>query len=376
MSFVLIHTDASSKARAGVLETGHGKVLTPVFMPVGTSGTVKAVHQHELCDDIGAQVILGNTYHLYLRPGTEIIGEAGGLHRFMNWSRPILTDSGGYQVFSLASQCKVKEEGAVFRSHIDGSKHVFSPEKVVDIQRVLGSDIVMALDVCPPYPETGKRAYKAVLTTTQWLARGFEHFTQTRALYGYPQIFVPIAQGSVFDDLRIESCHAAAQIPTSVCAVGGLSVGEPKDELYRMTDLCSLHLPADRARYLMGVGTPENILECIGLGMDMFDCVLPTRNARHGIIYTTQGIVHIKNAKWKGDFGPIDSEVGNRTSANHSKAYLRHLFSVNELLAAQLASIQNLSFYTWLVAEARRQILANNFVSWKREILQKINCKL
>ncbi|HQX43180.1 MAG: tRNA guanosine(34) transglycosylase Tgt [Saprospiraceae bacterium] len=374
--FNLLHEDSTSRARAGEIQTDHGLVHTPVFMPVGTSATVKAVHQQELAAVVKAEIILGNTYHLYLRPGLEVIEAARGLHQFMNWQGPILTDSGGYQVFSLSARRKIKPEGVTFQSHIDGSKHIFTPESVVDTQRILGSDIMMALDECPPYPCTRKYAEKSLKITNDWLIRGIEHFKNTAAKYEQEQIFVPIAQGSVFDDLRKESILFNSQYPNPIYALGGLSVGEPQEELYRMVALSTEFMPRQSARYLMGVGTPANLLECIGQGIDMFDCVLPTRNARHGIIYTTRGIIHIRNQKWKTDFSMIDDGLEVPTSNLHSKAYLRHLFMVGEILAAQIASIQNLSFYTWLMREARKQILLNNFDSWKREILITINQKL
>ncbi|MBK6353794.1 MAG: tRNA guanosine(34) transglycosylase Tgt [Saprospiraceae bacterium] len=374
--FNLLHEDSTSRARAGEIQTDHGLVHTPVFMPVGTSATVKAVHQQELAAVVKAEIILGNTYHLYLRPGLEVIEAARGLHQFMNWQGPILTDSGGYQVFSLSARRKIKPEGVTFQSHIDGSKHIFTPESVVDTQRILGSDIMMALDECPPYPCTRKYAEKSLKITNDWLIRGIEHFKNTAAKYEQEQIFVPIAQGSVFDDLRKESILFNSQYSNPIYALGGLSVGEPQEELYRMVALSTEFMPRQSARYLMGVGTPANLLECIGQGIDMFDCVLPTRNARHGIIYTTRGIIHIRNQKWKTDFSMIDDGLEVPTSNLHSKAYLRHLFMVGEILAAQIASIQNLSFYTWLMREARKQILLNNFDSWKREILITINQKL
>lgn len=374
--FNLLHEDSTSRARAGEIQTDHGLVHTPVFMPVGTSATVKAVHQQELAAVVKAEIILGNTYHLYLRPGLEVIEAARGLHQFMNWQGPILTDSGGYQVFSLSARRKIKPEGVTFQSHIDGSKHIFTPESVVDTQRILGSDIMMALDECPPYPCTRKYAEKSLKITNDWLIRGIEHFKNTSPKYEQEQIFVPIAQGSVFDDLRKESILFNSQYPNSIYALGGLSVGEPQEELYRMVAVSTEFMPRQSARYLMGVGTPANLLECIGQGIDMFDCVLPTRNARHGIIYTTRGIIHIRNQKWKTDFSMIDDGLEVLTSNLHSKAYLRHLFMVGEILAAQIASIQNLSFYTWLMREARKQILLNNFDSWKKEILITINQKL
>jgi queuine tRNA-ribosyltransferase len=374
--FSLQHRDAGSQARAGFLQTDRGTLETPVFMPVGTAATVKAVHQEELKKEIRAQVILGNTYHLYLRPGMEVIRAAGGLHKFMTWDRPILTDSGGYQVYSLSARRKLTAEGVSFQSHIDGSRHLFTPENVVDIQRGLGSDIMMALDECTPYPCSRKYAEDSLKLTNQWLERGIKRYLETEPLYGCHQIFVPISQGSLYEDLRRASTEFNIRFPSPVYAIGGLSVGEPEDELYRMVDVATGSMPEDSARYLMGVGTPGNLLECIGLGIDMFDCVLPTRNARHGILYTSEGIIHIRNQKWKDDFSPIDPNSPASTSKNHSKAYLRHLFMVSEILAAQIASIQNLSFYTALMREAREQILLNNFGPWKERILKIINNRL
>ncbi len=375
IQFKLQATDANSQARAGEFTTAHGKIATPIFMPVGTLASVKAIHQKELEDQIKAQIILGNTYHLYLRPGTETIEKAGGLHGFMNWNKPLLTDSGGYQVFSLSSNRKIKENGVVFSSHIDGSKHLFTPASVVDIQRSLGSDIMMALDECPPYPSEKTYVKKSMDITHRWIDLGIEHFEKTKGLYGYPQCFVPISQGSVFEDLRIQSIQAITQYPNPIYAIGGLSVGEPEEELNRLVAICCQNMPQQSARYLMGVGTPQNVLNAIEQGIDFFDCVLPTRNARHGIIYTTKGILHIRNLKWKDDFSPIDEQLDLETSQNHSKAYLRHLFMSKEILAAQLASLQNLRFYLWLVEEARRQILHNNFKAWKEEILPIIQMK-
>lgn len=342
-------------------------------MPVGTAGTVKAIHQSELRHQIKAPVILGNTYHLYLRPGLEVIKEAKGLHNFISWNHPVLTDSGGYQVFSLSERRKIDKNGVHFQSHIDGSKHYFTPASVVDIQRVLGSDIMMALDECPPYPCDKSYARKSMNLTHEWLEKGFSSFEDSRALYGHDQIFVPIAQGSVYDDLRLESLKFISRIEHPIYAIGGLSVGEPEEDLLRLVRLSGEQLPETSARYLMGVGTPKNILDCIELGIDMFDCVLPSRNARHGIIYTSKGIIHIKNAQWKTDFSSIDNGIDLPTSENHSKAYLRHLFMSKEILAAQLATLQNLRFYTWLTQQAQIQILENNFTSWKKEILPVIS---
>lgn len=376
ISYDLIHKDIQSQARAGVLKTDHGDILTPIFMPVGTLATVKATHQKELEEIIKAQIILGNTYHLYLRPGNGTMKAAGGLHQFMNWKKPILTDSGGYQVFSLSERRKVKTEGVYFSSHIDGSKHLFTPESVVDIQRVLGSDIMMALDECPAYPCTKQAAKKSLEITKNWLARGFNHFEKTKSLYGHDQIFVPIAQGSIYDDLRIESIQYNTQFKTAVQAIGGLSVGEPDEDLYRLVNLSTEYLPEESARYLMGVGTPVNILNCIEAGIDMFDCVLPSRNARHGILYTTEGIVNIRNKKWKDDFSVIDNGIDCPTSNQHTKAYLRHLFISGEILAMQIATLQNLCFYLHLVTTAREKILNNEFSIWKKEILPIISRRL
>lgn len=370
--FDLIHTDSGSSARAGLIKTDHGEICTPIFMPVGTLASVKAVHQEELLNTVKAQIILGNTYHLYLRPGNETIFKAGGLHSFMNWNRPILTDSGGYQVFSLSERRKIKPEGVYFNSHIDGSKHLFTPESVVDTQRILGSDIMMALDECPAYPCPKAAAHKSLEITKSWLERGYRHYQNTSSMYGHDQIFVPIAQGSVYDDLRIESIQFNSQFKTAVQAIGGLSVGEPEEDLYRLVRLSTPHLPKESARYLMGVGTPANILECIESGIDMFDCVLPSRNARHGILYTSKGIMNIRNKKWKDDFSPIDDSISCPTSQNHTKSYLRHLFISGEILGMQIATLQNLSFYLNLVTTAREMILQDKFHSWKESILPNI----
>lgn len=373
--FELIATDTNCQARAGSFYTDHGVIETPIFMPVGTSATVKAVHQTELKHAVKAQIILGNTYHLYLRPGTEIIEKAGGLHGFMNWDKPLLTDSGGYQVFSLSANRKIKEEGVIFSSHIDGSKHLFTPASVVDIQRSLGSDIMMALDECPPYPSERAYVRRSMNITHRWLEAGINHFEKTNSLYGHRQCYVPISQGSVYEDLRIESIQAITQYNNPIYAIGGLSVGEPEEELNRLVTICCQHMPVQSARYLMGVGTPQNLLNSIERGIDFFDCVLPTRNARHGIIYTTQGIIHIRNLKWKDDFSPIDEKLDLQTSQQHSKSYLRHLIMSNEILGAQLASLQNLRFYLWLMEESRNQILKNNFKHWKDQILPVISAR-
>jgi len=364
-----IGSDIKSKARAGLLHLPHGDVETPIFMPVGTAGTVKAVHQEELVEQIGAQIILGNTYHLYLRPGMEVINAAGGLHNFNHWPRPILTDSGGYQVYSLSKQRKIKEEGVKFSSHIDGSKHIFTPESVIDIQRIIGADIIMAFDECTPYPCELKYATRSMHMTHRWLDRCIARHQETKGLYGYDQILAPIVQGSTYPHLRKQSAEYIASKEMPINAIGGLSVGEPHEDMYAMTSIVCDILPADRPRYLMGVGTPANILECISLGIDMFDCVLPTRNARHGLLYTSRGIVHIRNEKWKHCFEAIDPESTASTSRHHTLAYLRHLVISGEPLGAMISSIQNLSFYLKLVRDARRHILEGSFSSWKAGIL-------
>lgn len=376
MKFTLTNTDPNSKARAGTLQTGHGEIETPVFMPVGTLGTVKAVHIHELSDPVQAQIILGNTYHLYLRPGLEVLQEAGGLHRFNGWDNPILTDSGGYQVYSLAHKRKITAEGVKFQSHIDGSPHLFTPESVMDIQRVIGADIIMAFDECTPYPCEYNYASKSLNLTHQWLGRCIDRFDNAPPNYGYTQSLFPIVQGSVYRDLRIKSAETIAAHEREGNAIGGLAVGEPAEIMYEMTDLVCSILPADKPRYLMGVGTPVNILEAIALGVDMFDCVMPTRNARHGLLFTAEGVIHIKNSKWKNDFSPIDEKSPAPTSRIHTKAYLRHLFVSQEILAMQIASIHNLSFYLWLTSEARRQIQAGTFATWKSDMVNKLMQKL
>ena len=376
MTFALQHTDPHSRARAGSLTTEHGTIETPIFMPVGTAGTVKAVHQHELRDDIRAQICLGNTYHLYLRPGLEVLQKAGGLHRFNGWQGPILTDSGGFQVYSLAHRRKIKEEGVTFQSHIDGSKHTFTPEGVMDIQRVIGADIIMAFDECTPYPCEYKYAQKSLDLTHRWLARCIQQFDRTEPLYGYAQSLFPIVQGSTYPDLRKISAETIAAFGRDGNAIGGLSVGEPAEEMYAMTELVTDILPADKPRYLMGVGTPENILECIARGIDMFDCVLPTRNARHGMLYTAEGIINIRNSKWKDDFSPVDADSPAPTSRTHSRAYLRHLFINEEILGMQLASLQNLGFYLRLVGEARRRIFDGTFLEWKNRMVKKVSTRL
>ncbi len=376
MSFKIENIDRGSSARAGVFQTDHGPIETPIFMPVGTVGTVKGVHQHELEEVIKAQIILGNTYHLYLRPGLEVLQTAGGLHKFNNWSRPILTDSGGYQVYSLAQMRKIKEEGVRFQSHIDGSKHLFTPENVMDVQRVIGADIIMAFDECTPYPCERKYARRSMKMTHRWLKRCCEHFDKSEPLYGYQQHLFPIVQGSVYPDLRKRSAEAIASFDRVGNAIGGLSVGEPAEDMYAMTEVVCGILPKEKPRYLMGVGTPVNILECIALGIDMFDCVMPTRNARHGMLFTSEGIINIKNKKWENDHSPIDTNSTSPTSQLHTKAYLRHLMKANELLGAQIASIHNLAFYLWLVKEARLHIKAGDFASWKNQMVKKLDTRL
>jgi queuine tRNA-ribosyltransferase len=376
MKFTLSTTDTQSSARAGMLHTAHGDIETPIFMPVGTAGSVKAVHQRELDLDVQAQIILGNTYHLYLRPGIDLLEKAGGLHKFNGWQKPILTDSGGYQVYSLGHNRKITEEGVVFKSHIDGSKHTFTPESVMDIERSIGADIIMAFDECTPYPCEYKYAKDSMNMTHRWLKRCVERVNATEPLYGYEQALFPIVQGSVYNDLREQSATFIAEQNQWGNAIGGLSVGEPHEDMYAMTDLVCGILPKDKPRYLMGVGTPENILECIALGIDMFDCVMPTRNARNGMLFTTQGIINIRNEKWKDDLSAIDAELGGYVSTFHSKAYLRHLIISKEILGAQIASIHNLTFYLWLVKEARKRILQGSFASWKNEMVKKVSTRL
>ncbi|RFS17982.1 tRNA guanosine(34) transglycosylase Tgt [Emticicia sp. C21] len=372
MKYELQKTDNGSKARAGKITTDHGEILTPIFMPVGTAGTVKAVHQRELENDIHAQIILGNTYHLYLRPGLDILERAGGLHKFNGWNKPILTDSGGYQVFSLKDIRKISEEGVKFQSHIDGSRHLFTPESVMDIQRVIGADIIMAFDECAPYPCDYSYAKKSMEMTHRWLKRCCDRFDSTEGLYGYSQTLFPIVQGSVYKDLRIQSAEFIAGQNRDGNAIGGLAVGEPAEKMYETIDYVNDILPQDKPRYLMGVGTPENILESIALGIDMFDCVMPTRNARNGMLFTTQGIINIRNEKWKDDYSPIDENLGGYTSTFYSKAYLRHLVKCDEILAAQVASVHNLTFYLWLVGQAREHILAGDFAEWKKVMVKKV----
>lgn len=376
LNFSLEHTDTDSKARAGKITTAHGEISTPIFMPVGTVGSVKAVTQQQLYQEVKAQIILGNTYHLYLRPGTEILNKAGGLHKFIHWDKPILTDSGGYQVFSLAQNRKIKEEGVLFQSHIDGSRHLFSPEKVMDIQRYIGADIIMAFDECPPGESEYNYAKNSLMLTQRWLDRCISHLNSTEPLYGYEQNLFPIVQGNQFHDLRKISCEYVASKQAPGNAIGGLSVGEPEAVMYEITALCCEHLPANKPRYLMGVGTPWNILECISLGVDMFDCVMPTRNGRNGMLFTTNGVINIKNKKWADDFSPIDEGLPNEISHYYTKAYLRHLFVADELLGLTIASLQNLCFYLWLVNEARNEIIKGTFTSWKNSITEKLKQRL
>ena len=376
MVFKLQATDTNGTARAGLITTDHGVIETPIFMPVGTVGSVKGVHMRELRDDIKAQIILGNTYHLYLRPGTEILRQAGGLHKFNGWDRPILTDSGGFQVFSLAANRKLKEEGAYFRSHIDGSKHLFTPEGVVDIQRTIGADIMMALDECPPGTSDYSYARKSLDLTLRWLRRGWDRYTSTEGLYGYRQAYFPIVQGCTYPDLRRESAKFVADLGADGNAIGGLAVGEPAEVMYDMIEVVNEILPTDRPRYLMGVGTPANILEAIDRGVDMMDCVMPTRNGRNGMLFTPNGIMNMRNKKWADDFSPIDETSECFVDQVYSKAYLRHLFIAQELLAMQIASIHNLAFYLWLVREARRHIIAGDFKPWKTEMVERVTRRL
>lgn len=376
MKFTLENTDPKSNARAGLVETDHGVIETPIFMPVGTAGTVKAVHQRELEDDVAAQIILGNTYHLYLRPGLDVIEKAGGLHGFNGWKKPILTDSGGYQVYSLGDNRKIIEEGVTFKSHIDGSKHVFSPESVMDIQRTIGADIIMAFDECTSYPCDKKYAENSMHMTHRWLERCINQFDSTTPKYGHSQTLFPIVQGSTYPDLRMKSAEYIASKEREGNAIGGLSVGEPHEDMYAMTDLVCGILPKDKPRYLMGVGTPENILECIALGIDMFDCVMPTRNARNGMLFTSEGIINIKNERWKSDFSSIDPTIGGYVSTFYTRAYLRHLIISKEILGAQISSIHNLSFYLWLVKQARVQIQQGTFATWKDMMVKKVTQRL
>ena len=376
MDFTILQKDQGSMARSGVIETGHGNIATPVFMPVGTGGTVKAVHQRELLEDIRARIILGNTYHLYLKPGLDVLKAAGGLHSFMGWHKPILTDSGGYQVFSLAGNRKLSEEGARFSSHIDGSKHLFTPENIVDIQRIIGADFIMAFDECTPYPCEYEYALKSMELTHSWLLRGIGRFRETSPLYDHSQVFIPIVQGSVFSDLRIRSAEFIAAQDMPANAIGGLSVGEPAEEMYEMVEIVNNILPAEKPRYLMGVGTPVNILESVALGVDMFDCVMPTRNGRNGMLFTSNGIMNMKNEKWKFDFSPLDPDGTSFVDKAYSKAYLRHLITTGERLGSQIASIHNLAFYLWLVDEARRKIESGDFCDWKNKMIPKLGSRM
>jgi queuine tRNA-ribosyltransferase len=376
LQFNLAYQSKTGASRAGNITTDHGEIQTPIFMPVGTIGSVKAVTQQQLKKDINAQIILGNTYHLYLRPGTEVMEAAGGLHRFMGWDRPILTDSGGYQVFSLASNRKIKPEGVLFQSHIDGSKHLFSPEKVMDIQRSIGADIIMAFDECPPYPSEYEYVQKSMNLTHLWLDKCFNRLAETPDLYGHTQNLFPIVQGGTYADLRKASCEYISSKNAVGNAIGGLSVGESEQELYDFTQLCCENLPVNKPRYLMGVGTPWNILEAIDLGVDMFDCVMPTRNGRNGMVFTSQGVINIKNKQWASDFSPLDPGIPNEMSQYYTKAYMRHLFMADEILGLQLASIQNLSFYLWLVGQAREHIIAGDYSSWKKTMVAQISKRL
>jgi queuine tRNA-ribosyltransferase len=376
LTFELQTQSKTGSARAGRITTDHGVIETPIFMPVGTIGSVKAVTQQQLKKDINAQIILGNTYHLYLRPGLEVLEAAGGLHQFMGWDRPILTDSGGYQVFSLANNRKIKPEGVIFQSHIDGSKHLFSPEKVMDIQRSIGGDIIMAFDECPPFPSEYDYVKKSMDLTHVWLDKCVHQFDNTPDKYGYTQNLFPIVQGGIYEDLRKASCEYISSKNAVGNAIGGLSVGEPEQQLYDFTALCCENLPVQKPRYLMGVGTPWNILEAIDLGVDMFDCVMPTRNGRNGMIFTSQGVINIKNLKWAKDFSPLDPGLPNEMSQYYTKAYCRHLFIADEILGLQLASIQNLSFYLWLVGEARKHIQLGDYSSWKKSMVAQISQRL
>ena len=372
MNFKLHSKDEFSKARAGILQTDHGEILTPIFMPVGTAGTVKAVSQEELSKNVKAEIILGNTYHLYLRPGIDLLEKSGGLHQFISWNKPILTDSGGYQVYSLSDRRKITEEGVSFRSHIDGSKHLFTPENAMDIQKSIGADIIMAFDECTPYPCDFNYANTSMHMTHRWLKRCVDHFNSSPSKYGYNQSLFPIVQGSTYSDLRKKSAEVIASFDMPGNAIGGLSVGEPAELMYKHTDEVCTILPEDKPRYLMGVGTPVNILECIALGVDMFDCVMPTRNARNGMLFTSEGIINIKNKKWENDLSPIDPNGKATVDLMYSKAYLRHLIISKELLGAQIASIHNLTFYLWLVKEARIKIIDGNFHEWKNKMVSKL----
>ena len=376
MHFDLLHTDTKSRARVGLLHTDHGTIETPIFMPVGTVGSVKGVHQQELRDDINAQIILGNTYHLFLRPGIDVLEAAGGLHQFIGWERPMLTDSGGYQVYSLSGSRKINEEGVKFQSHIDGSYHFFTPDRAIDIQRSIGADIIMAFDECTPYPCDYQYAKRSMHMTHRWLKRCMDRMEQTEPKYGYNQALFPIIQGSVYKDLRTESAETIASFDAVGNAIGGLSVGEPDEELYEMTDHVCQILPTEKPRYLMGVGTPVNLLECIALGIDMFDCVMPSRNARHGMLFTWEGTINIKNKKWEMDFSPIDTSGKAFVDQVYTKAYLRHLIKTGENLGIQIATIHNLAFYLDLMKEARKRILDGSFVEWKNAITPKLGQRL
>jgi queuine tRNA-ribosyltransferase len=376
MDFRILRRDPGTKARTGLMELPHGVVETPVFMPVGTAATVKGVHQRELAGDLNTSLILGNTYHLYLRPGIDTISKAGGLHQFMNWEKPVLTDSGGYQVFSLAEQRKLTEEGAAFQSHIDGSKHLFTPENVIDYQRIIGADVIMAFDECTPYPCEPSYAKKSMELTHRWLDRGIRHFNETEPCYGYEQILFPIVQGSIYPDLRKTSAEKIASAGMGGNAIGGLSVGEPEEDMYLMVDLTTSILPNDRPRYLMGVGTPVNILESVSLGIDMFDCVIPTRNGRNGMLFTADGVINIKNEKWKDDFSPVDPAGNTFVDTQYSRAYLRHLVISKEMLGAQIATIHNLGFYLWLMKEIREHISDGSFKNWKEQMIKKLSERL
>ncbi len=376
MEFKIEKTDGASSARAGEITTDHGKIQTPIFMPVGTAGAVKAIHIRDIKEDTKAQIILGNTYHLYLRPGMDVIQQAGGLHKFNGWDKPILTDSGGYQVYSLSGTRKLAEEGVLFQSHIDGSRHLFTPEKVMEIERTIGADIMMAFDECTPYPCDYDYAKRSMDLTHRWLDRCVTHFNNTEGLYGYKQALFPIVQGSTFSDLRKKSAETIASYNAEGNAIGGLSVGEPHEMMYEQTALVCSILPKDKPRYLMGVGTPANILESIALGVDMFDCVMPTRNGRNGMLFTSEGIINIKNLKWQKDFSLIDPNGLSFVDNQYTKAYVRHLFSAKEILGGMIASLHNLRFYLWLVAEARNHILAGDFASWKTQMIKKVTTRL
>ncbi len=376
MKFELQHTDSQSSARAGKITTDHGEILTPIFMPVGTVGSVKGLHFKEVSDDVKAQIILGNTYHLYLRPGIDVLKAAGGLHKFNGWEKPVLTDSGGYQVFSLAANRKLTEEGAAFRSHIDGSKHLFTPENVVDIQRIIGSDIMMALDECPPGDSDFRYASKSLDLTLRWLMRGIKHFDETEPLYGHSQTFFPIVQGAAHRDLRTKAAEFIANLNREGNAIGGLAVGEPTEVMYEMVELVNGILPKDKPRYLMGVGTPANLLENIALGVDMFDCVMPTRNGRNGMIFTQNGIVNLRNEKWRMDFSELDPDGSSFVDHRYAKAYVRHLFIAGEMLGPLIASQHNIAFYLWLVGEARKHIIEGDFRQWKDVMVKKVTTRL